>query len=146
MVDDIERLKAYLNKGYKYDIKDESGLVILSINLKPLPIEFIPELFMAQKIFLSDGNESDPNFLRKMSREDAELLISIVMKTLETSLPNVDVETRKQLASSNFLGLLSKIFLINTMTDTKDVEVIKKVEHIRTLKQKQNEENAEANK
>jgi len=112
-MNEIEKIKRHLGVGVPFELENEDGTKD-TITLKPLGIESIPDLLMAQKLFVG-MDKDDTAFIKNLNKEGVEILNKIIMDTLKLSIPDADEETLKQFAAQNFMPLLSKIFEINSM-------------------------------
>jgi len=97
-----------------------------------LPVEYYGEYFELVKKFTGKKPEE---LLDILNKEEINVINKLVLESMKQGT-DADEDTLKKFISSNFSFCMNGMFEANIPEETKDIEVKKKVESIKNIKEK----------
>lgn len=146
---DFEKFNKHINKPFTFELEGDE------FQIRQLPIEYLPELIKAQKLFQRIQDEyhgdieNEEDMLQAMEEVDLEKVFTkdildackvVTYETVRQSYPDLPDETLTQFVSDNFWTILGWVFYANQLRDEEGnqerVEEVK--ERLENLREKQN--------
>lgn len=128
---DVNAIERHMGKPKIYEFKDENG-VVDKFEFRPLGFEYLAD-FMAMMKNISKNKPGDSG-LENFNDETSERIRKLIMGMLKKSMPEVSEDKLSVFAMSNFSRLFEILMELNDFGASKDVELRKRIEHIKELR------------
>lgn len=140
----MDKFEQHITPNETIKLKRDNGEEDV-FTIEPLPYKYLPKMFkLLNKLKDLDKLEGEEveGFLKIFDDEAIELLQSIELETMKKSYPEEDKNKLKKFVSSNVFMLLEPIIKVNSFgVDSDNMEVKKKAEQLKKLKDKKNKKN-----